>query len=195
MQQLLDDYYKASDIIADAAISEFLKVIGTLDLEDARNVSEVLQVLYPEVIPEYANMQAALAADIYDELRDASKARKAYRAIPAAVADSEALTATARWSVGPLFGVIEKDTFIYNVESSVERHVLTAGRDTFFQNTALDAKKTGTKARYARIARPNCCDFCQMLAGRGAVYHSEKSAGEMTKYHDKCRCFATVQFN
>ena len=55
---------------------------------------------------------------------------------------------------------------------------------------------------YRRIARPGACEFCQMLAGRGAVYKSQRSASGVVgragrargdqrvgqSYHDNCRC-------
>lgn len=50
-----------------------------------------------------------------------------------------------------------------------------------------------SRPRFARIPRgsksyPNGCPFCQMLASRGFVYLSERSAGEYDHYHDDCRC-------
>ena len=195
MATLLDDYATASDLIVDLGIAEVKKILDTIDLYDANKVAEVLQELFPAVIDQYGVMQGALAADVYEELRVEAGVKKPYRAITAPVAAVEATQASARWAVGPLFGEIDEAMFRNHVDASIERHILTAGRDTFFENVKQDAKKTGTQVRYARIARPKCCDFCLMLAGRGAVYHSEQSAGEMTKYHDSCRCFATVKFN
>ena len=43
--------------------------------------------------------------------------------------------------------------------------------------------------RFARVTSGrNTCAFCLMLAGRGAVYHSRKSAGEMNRFHRHCSC-------
>ena len=43
--------------------------------------------------------------------------------------------------------------------------------------------------RFARVtAGGETCPFCLMLAGRGAVYHSLKTAGELRHFHRGCRC-------
>lgn len=42
--------------------------------------------------------------------------------------------------------------------------------------------------RFRRIAEPGACDFCRMLATRGAVYLTEESAGKHGRYHLWCRC-------
>lgn len=55
--------------------------------------------------------------------------------------------------------------------------------------------------RYARVpTSPRPCQFCAMLASRGAVYYSEDSAlwkrhEEGEKYHDNCSCKAVPVFN
>ena len=54
---------------------------------------------------------------------------------------------------------------------------------------------------YRRVARPGACDFCSMLAGRGAVYKSRQRAAFVgqsgrvrgtrqigASYHDNCSC-------
>lgn len=192
--QLLDTYRDASDLVVDMGINEVKRVLQGMDIYNADQITQILSELFPAVVDQYGNMQAALAADVYEELRYEAGVKKPYRAVAAPVSSVEATQASARWAVGPLWGEVDEAMFYNHVEASIERHILGAGRDTLFANVKKDATQTGTRARYARVARPNCCDFCQMLAGRGAVYHSEKSAGEMTKYHDKCRCFATVKF-
>jgi hypothetical protein len=43
--------------------------------------------------------------------------------------------------------------------------------------------------RFRRVAEPGACDWCRMLATRGAVYLTEESAGKGKKYHkpkDNC---------
>ena len=46
-----------------------------------------------------------------------------------------------------------------------------------------------TRVGYARVPTSGCsCAFCMMMASRGFVYVSKKSAGESRKFHDNCRC-------
>lgn len=71
------------------------------------------------------------------------------------------------------------------------RHLQTVGRSELYRVareqviTASDA--TDYIERYQRIASPNACSFCRMLAGRGAVYRLE-TVGFRT--HGNCGCSA-----
>ncbi|WP_419060046.1 hypothetical protein [Ellagibacter isourolithinifaciens] len=38
------------------------------------------------------------------------------------------------------------------------------------------------------------CTFCLMLASRGAVYHSRKTAGEFKHFHRNCDCKVVPSF-
>jgi hypothetical protein len=69
-----------------------------------------------------------------------------------------------------------------------EKLVLDSGRDTIVNNVQRDRKANG----WARIPEPGACYFCAMMATRGAVYRSEKSAS--FKSHDHCRCHVEPVF-
>ena len=58
------------------------------------------------------------------------------------------------------------------------------------QTIMANVKRDGGKGvRFARVcAGGDTCTFCMMLAGRGAVYHSRKTAGEFSHFHRNCRC-------
>ena len=66
-----------------------------------------------------------------------------------------------------------------------------------FRDVAANAVADGgTFARYRRVAAPGACDFCLMLASRGAVYRtastaSRDSSGE--RFHENCRCAVAVE--
>lgn len=66
---------------------------------------------------------------------------------------------------------------------SAMRYVLNGGRETVVTSVRADRRARG----WERIASAKACDFCSMLAGRGAVY------GETTadfQAHDGCSCSA-----
>ena len=42
--------------------------------------------------------------------------------------------------------------------------------------------------RWRRVPEPGACDFCLMLATRGAVYASQETAGRDNDYHAHCHC-------
>ena len=56
--------------------------------------------------------------------------------------------------------------------------------------------KSDVKAfrRYRRVPAPGACPFCIALAARGAVYHSEMTAGGTGgPYHAHCRCTVSLE--
>lgn len=59
-----------------------------------------------------------------------------------------------------------------------------------------NARRDPNRPRYARVPSGNeTCDFCIMLASRGPVYHSAKSAGAVDHFHANCRCQVVPMFN
>lgn len=63
------------------------------------------------------------------------------------------------------------------------RHALDGGRDTIMGAVRADSRAVG----WARIASGKACEFCSLLADRGAVY-GEDSADFPS--HDHCSCSA-----
>lgn len=59
----------------------------------------------------------------------------------------------------------------------------------------------GVFRQWRRVPKPGACDFCLMLATRGAAYRTKETAlftEDGRRYHDFCRCTAqlvTSQFN
>lgn len=66
-------------------------------------------------------------------------------------------------------------------EGSMARLVLDSGRDTVVQSVKADQAAFG----WQRVLGGAGCDFCRMLAGRGAVYKESTSDFEA---HDHCGC-------
>lgn len=67
------------------------------------------------------------------------------------------------------------------------RHVLNGGRETLTQTVQADRRAVG----YARVASGKACNFCSMLADRGAVYGEESADFQA---HDGCSCSAEPVF-
>lgn len=58
--------------------------------------------------------------------------------------------------------------------------------ETIIANVGRDKDKG---ARFARVPTGfETCTFCLMLASRGAVYYSRKTAGEWRHFHRNCDC-------
>jgi hypothetical protein len=63
------------------------------------------------------------------------------------------------------------------------RIALNGGRDTLLDTIRSDPRARG----YERVTSGNACDFCSMLADRGAVYGEASAEFEA---HDHCSCSA-----
>lgn len=70
-----------------------------------------------------------------------------------------------------------------NASRAGMRHALNGGRDTIAATTEADPASVG----YTRVTSGSPCDFCSMLAGRGAVY---SDATAHFQAHDGCSCSA-----
>lgn len=70
----------------------------------------------------------------------------------------------------------------------MDRWVKIPGRATIAENCKRDPKKP----RYALVPQGKTCAFCTMLAGRGFVYKSEKTAHKM---HNHCDCVACPEWD
>lgn len=84
-----------------------------------------------------------------------------------------------------------EDTFLTvrdTVAGIVDKSVIDAGRELLDDTITRD-----TRAKYvARGVRANPCHFCSMLASRGFVYKSERTA--LSGWHPNCHCYAIVRF-
>lgn len=63
-------------------------------------------------------------------------------------------------------------------------------------SVAENAARDPLGPRYARVPTgAETRSFCLMLAPRGFVYHSERSAGELDHYHQSCDCKVITGFS
>lgn len=178
---------------ADAAAShrEELSALATLatadlvvswpELDDAETVRDTLLDVVPGLLDVYASMAATLAADWYEFLREDARAPGEFTPHVPDLGDlgSEALV---RWGVDPLFAPEPDSTAAQSlVEGGMTKRIANASRDVIMGATLDDPAAQG----WQRIARPGACYFCQMLAGRGAIY-TEASVDFAS--HDDCLC-------
>lgn len=78
------------------------------------------------------------------------------------------------------------DKFIEKVCDNAQNGVRAYANKTIIANCKRDGMKG---VRYARVpVGIETCAFCIMLASRGFVYHSKKSAGENEHMHPNCDC-------
>jgi hypothetical protein len=86
------------------------------------------------------------------------------------------------------------DAAAVRMVGSTQYLALEGGRSVMRQSVDADEAATG----YARVTDGDPCAWCAMLASRGPVYKSAKTAGDPrqggNRYHDHCACQAWPAF-
>lgn len=86
------------------------------------------------------------------------------------------------------------DAAAVRMVGSTQYLALEGGRSVMKQSTDADERATG----WSRVTDNDPCHWCAMLASRGPVYKSAKTAGDPrqggNRYHDHCACQAWPAF-
>lgn len=126
------------------------------------------------LVGEFSRASISLSADHYDAMREQAGVAGQFRTPvidPATEAQVEAyLNKAAETFLRE--SQPEVDALLAQIESASAQFVLDAGRNEVITAVDADAQAKG----WARVVRPGACYFCLMLATRGPVYRTEKSA-------------------
>jgi hypothetical protein len=172
--------------LVDLAQSDLTSFWGALNTNGSPIVvRDALLDFFPELVSSYGDAAALLSADFFDELRDVPPSAERFAAVLSPPVDADQAEASARWALGPLFQS-EPDPLMVlsNLFGAAQRLVLQPGRDTVINSASRDPVRTG----FARIPVGVTCKFCTMVASRGFVFASAKTAGDSRKWHDDCDC-------
>lgn len=152
-------------------------------------VRDALLTLLPELGEEYRLAAATLAADWYDDARDAAMVAGAFRAEPVGPVGRARWEALARWGVDPLFsGAPDWQAAGALLAGGLQRSVADGHRLTVVDNSMRDPKAQG----WRRVGVGGSCGFCSMLIGRDHVY---TDSSVTFKSHDNCNCAASPEWS
>lgn len=138
---------------------------------------------------------AELAATYYTAFRRAERVRGSTDPVLAAIDEDRVVSSlyvtgkvmTAKALAAGQSPQAAMRTALVRTSGAVTRHSLNGGRDTILASTREDPKARG----WGRVTSGNACDFCEELAGRGAVYSADTADFEA---HDHCGCSAEPSF-
>jgi hypothetical protein len=159
----------------------------SLNLDNAEAAAAQLRMFIPELVRQYGEAAATMAADWYDEVRAAEGVPGRFRAAMAPSPYQDAAEGLARRAAGALFTAAQADA-LTTLLPSVGKYALAAGRDTIATSTHRDPRAVG----WQRVVRSGGCRFCRMLAGRGAVY---KDTTAHFASHGHCNCAAVPSWD
>ena len=150
-------------------VSDLAALWRAVDGQDVEFLRDALQAEVPGVVDPYL----AAAGDITADWYEAQAPDLNYVARPAALVDEGQLQATARWAAGT---VLTKSPVspLELLAGSMQRALFNESRETIVENAEVEPG-----ARWARHASANACEFCRMVATRGAVYASESAASRV----------------
>jgi hypothetical protein len=164
-----------------------------------------------QLVGEYGQASAALAADFYDAQRAAADVPGQFTTPIADPPPDDQVDNSLRWATKDLWprdpeasGVtdaqrapmaVRLDAAESKSEMAMQRLVANQGRDTMRQAVQGDRYAVG----YARTAALGACSFCKLMASRGAVYKTAETAGRnanerfsgdasVVKFHNDCHC-------
>lgn len=169
----------ASDV--ESSVLAWCRANASASVAEKREAAKLIMDGY---IQGYDDIAATLAAEWYDH-----RAQKSGVALDQAITmttyEPESVDAVARYQAKKLAKGGDAE-FAKACGEFARNDAFRSLNETIVANVGRDRDKG---ARFARVpAGFETCTFCIMLASRGAVYHTRKSAGEFKHFHRHCDC-------
>ncbi len=145
---------------------------------------EAAKLIMEGFVQGYDDVAAEFAAQWYDDLAERNGARL-QQAVTMTTYKPKSVDEVARYQAKKL--VKGGDAAFARACGEYARNdAFRSLNETIISNVGRD-KDRGV--RFARVPTGfETCTFCIMLASRGAVYHTRKSAGEFRHFHRHCDC-------
>ena len=183
-----DAYNDGVAEISDAAENEVLRRLLAWHSENpgttVAEAREYAKGVMGEVVESYDSVASSFAAEWYDYRAETAGARLGQAVTAAAYVPKDA-DEVARYQAKKL-AKGDFEGFARACGEYARNDVLRSLNATIMANAKRDR---GKGVRFARVPTGyETCSFCLMLAGRGAVYYSRKTAGEFSHFHRRCDC-------
>lgn len=166
----------ANDDLSARITRDIRKAWNALGAYSPEGKRDALLDIVPSLVASYGDAAAAIAVEYFEQttglrgsIHDGSTA--------------DQVQGSVRSLIGGLW-TGQETAAIAQVIASATRHMLQSGRTSIYESAR------GTNGvRFARVPDGDACDWCLIMASRGAVYLTEKSAGgEGNQYHDDDGC-------
>ncbi len=151
---------------------------------------EAAKLIMEGFVQGYDDVAAEFAAQWYDHRAEQGGARLE-QAVTMTTYGPDSVDAVARYQARKL---VKGDdaAFAKACGEFARDDAFRSLNETIIANVGRDKDKG---VRFARVPTGfETCTFCLMLASRGAVYHTRKSAGEFKHFHRRCDCKVVPSF-
>lgn len=188
-----DVEHMASTIAAasDQAKQQVGALMSHLAGQPATVVRDALLDAFPTLLTGFENVGVAVGLEFYDSMRARTHDLPAYTATavanPTPTADADGI---ARAAARHLFNTdLAPEEAVERTGRELSDALGTRTKNAMRQTNKNNAVRDPANVTYARVPRgAKTCAFCTMLASRGFVYATAKTAGEEDKYHHDCDC-------
>ena len=145
---------------------------------------EAAKLIMEGFVQGYDDVAAEFAAQWYDHRAEQGGARLE-QAVTMTTYEPDAVDAVARYQAKKL-AKGDDAAFAKACGEFARNDAFRSLNETIIANVGRDKDKG---VRFARVPTGfETCTFCLMLASRGAVYHTRKTAGEFKHFHRRCDC-------
>ena len=145
---------------------------------------EAAKLIMEGFVQGYDDVAAEFAAQWYDHRAEQGGARLE-QAVTMTTYRPDAVDAVARYQAKKLAKGGDAE-FAKACGEFARDDAFRSLNETVLANVGRDKDKG---VRFARVPTGfETCTFCLMLASRGAVYHTRKTAGEFKHFHRRCDC-------
>ena len=188
------EYNRGAAKIGDGAASAVeQRVLGWCRSHEGASVAEkreAAKLIMEGFVQAYDDKAAEFASQWYDYRAEQGGARLK-QAVTMTVYEPESVVDVARYQAKKL--AKEGDAAFARACGEFARNdAFRSLNETIIANVGRDRDKG---AMFARVPTgTETCTFCLMLASRGAVYHSRKTAGEWGRFHRGCDCKVVPSF-
>ncbi len=163
-----------------ALTADLIEALRELPVQpDGANLPPEYLTMVAVLVNQYALAAIGESADYYQAMRELAAVAAAFTLPYADAPEPDAvealiLAALAQADLAPgSLGDLDVTEAVQNlIEGLTQTLVMEAGRDEVWTAIERDVAAKG----WARVTRPGACAFCRMLATRGAVYKTERSA-------------------
>lgn len=151
---------------------------------------EAAKLIMEGFVQGYDDVAAEFAAQWYDRRAEQGGARLD-RAVTMTTYEPDSVDAVARYQARKLAKGGDA-AFAKACGEFARNDAFRSLNETISANVGRDKDKG---VRFARVPTGfETCTFCLMLASRGAVYHTRKTAGEFKHFHRRCDCKIVPSF-
>ncbi|WP_417304981.1 hypothetical protein [Ellagibacter isourolithinifaciens] len=151
---------------------------------------EAAKLIMEGFVQGYDDVAAEFAAQWYDHRAEQGGARLE-QAVTMTTYRPDSVDAVARYQARKL-AKGDDAAFAKACGEFARDDAFRSLNETIIANVGRDKDKG---VRFARVPTGfETCTFCLMLASRGAVYHTRKTAGEFKHFHRRCDCKVVPSF-